>query len=54
MGRRYIDFEWAEDLSIYTKNAIKNYHENSNIGCILEIDIEYPKQLWKHHKDLSF
>ena len=54
MGRRYIDFEWAEDLSIYTKNAIKNYHKNSNIGCILEIDIEYPKQLWKHHKDLSF
>ena len=48
------DFEWAKDLSIYTENSVKNYDENSNRGCILEVDIDYPKQLWKGHKDSSF
>ena len=48
------DFEWAHDLSKYTENVKKNYDENSNRGCILEVDIEYPKQLWIHHKDLPF
>ena len=45
MGRRFIN--------IYRKLS-KKYDENSNRGCILEVDIEYPKRLWKHHKDLSF
>ena len=47
-------FKWANDLSKYTKNFIKNYDENSNRGCIFEVDIEYPKELWSHHKDLPF
>ena len=25
---------------------IKNYDKNSNRGCILEVDIEYLKELW--------
>ena len=33
---------------------IKNYDENSNRACILEVDIEYLKQLWGQHKDLPF
>ena len=24
------------------------------MGYFLEVDIEYPKQLWKSHKDLPF
>ena len=48
------DFKWTDDLSIYTEYYIKNYDENSNRGCFLEVDIEYPKQLWSHHKDLPF
>ena len=48
------DFKWTDDLSIYTEYYIKNYGENSNRGCFLEVDIEYPKQLWSHHKDLPF
>ena len=37
------NFIWADDLSIYTENFIKNYDENSDYGSILEVDIEYPK-----------
>ena len=48
------DFKWVEDLSVYTEDAIKNYDENSNRECFLEMDIEYPKHLWSHHKDLPF
>ena len=48
------NFKWVKDLSAYTENSIKNYDENSDIGCILEVDIEYPKQLWRQHKDLPF
>ena len=48
------DFKWADDLSKYSENFIKNYDENSNRGCIFEVDIEYPKKLQSHHKDLPF
>ena len=48
------DFKWAADLSKYTENFIKYYDENSSRGCILEVDMEYPKHLWSHHKDLPF
>ena len=37
------NFIWADDLSIYTENFIKNSDENSGYGSILEVDIEYPK-----------
>ena len=33
---------------------IKNYNENSNVGYFLEVDVEYPKKLWRSHKDLRF
>ena len=48
------DFKWADDLSKYSENFIKNYDEDSNRGCIFEVDIEYPKELWSHHKHLLF
>ena len=47
-------FKWTDDLSKYTENFIRNYDENSDWGGILEVDIEYPKTLWGHHKDLPF
>ena len=47
-------FKWEDDLSRFNENCIKNYNENSDVGYFLEVDAEYPKQLWSSHKDLTF
>ena len=47
-------FEWENDLLRFNEKFIKNYSENSDVGYFLEVDIEYPKQLWGLHKDLPF
>ena len=47
-------FKWENDLSRFNKTFIKNYNEDSDVGYFLEVDIEYPKQLWSSHKDLPF
>ena len=47
-------FEWVEDLSIIDKNFIKNYDEDSDVGYIIEADIEYQKDLQSLHSDLPF
>ena len=46
-------FKWENDLSRFNENFIKNYNENSDAGYFLEVDIEYPKQLWRYQKDLT-
>jgi len=44
------DFKWVDDLNIdVTKIA-----DDSEIGYILEVDIEYPKHLHKIHNDFPF
>ena len=48
------DFKWVDDLSIFTEDFIKSYDENSDKGYILEVDVEYPKDLHKLHSDLPF
>ena len=50
------DFKWIEedDISKLDKQFIKNYDENSDKGYILEVDVEYPKNLQKLHSDLPF
>ena len=47
-------FKSTDDLSKYAENFMSNYNENSDWGGILEVNIEYPKTLWGHHKDLPF
>ena len=38
-------FERMEDLSKIDEDFIKNYDENSDKGYMLEVDVEYPKNL---------
>ena len=48
--------EWVEELSKFNESFIKNYYyyEDSNKGYFLEVDVEYPKNLFSLHGDLSF
>ena len=47
-------FKWAEELSQFNKDFIRNYDEKSNKGYFLEVDVEYPKNLLNLHSDLPF
>ena len=48
-------FIWYNDyLSDFNEDFIKNYSEDSDEGYFLEVDIEYPKQLFGSHKALPF
>ena len=47
-------FEWMEDLSKIDEDFIKNYDENCDKGYIIEVDVEYPKNLHDWHSDLPF
>ena len=44
-------FNWVKDLPRFNERFIKNYDENSDIGYFLEVDIDYPKELFNIHKD---
>ena len=47
-------FEWMEQLFEFDEHFIKNYDENNDKGYILEVDVEYPKNLFNLHSDLPF
>ena len=47
-----ISCEWFQKLLRFNEIFIKNYNENSDIGYFLEVDIDYPKELFNLHKDL--
>ena len=47
-------FKWIKKLSKFDKDFIKNYDYNSNKGYILEVAVEYPKNLFDLHDDLPF
>ena len=44
------DFKWIDDISIFTEGFIKNYDEESDIGYLFVVDVEYPKNLHMLHK----
>ena len=46
-------YKWA-DRSIFTSDFIKNYDDEGDKGYLLEVDIEYPKELHSAHEDLPF
>ena len=47
-------FKWMKKLSKFDKDFIKDYDENSNKGYILEVVVEYSKNLFNLHENLSF
>ena len=42
------------DLLKFNESFIKNYDENCDKEYILEVDVEYPKNISKLHSELSF
>ena len=47
-------FTWENNVSKFDENFIKNYDEDSDKGYILQVDVEYPKNLHDLHSDLPF
>ena len=45
-------FKWGKNTSKYNEKFIKNYDEDSNRADILEVDLEYLKNLHDLHSDL--
>ena len=41
-------------VSKFDEGFMKNYDEDSNKGYILEVDVEYPKDLHNLHSNLPF
>ena len=50
------NFKWIEkdDISKFDEKFVKNYDENGDKGYILEVDIEYSKNLHTLYSDLPF
>ena len=47
------DFKWMKNLSVQNVINILDKHRNPLVktGYIFEVDLEYPKELWKQHND---
>ena len=47
-------FKWENNTLKFNGDFIKNYDEDSDKGCIFEVNVEYPKSLHDLHSDLPF
>ena len=47
-------FKFVRKVSKIDEDFIKNYDEDTDKGYILEVDVEYPKNLQDLHSDLPF
>ena len=46
------EFRWQKNTSKFSEKSTKNYDKASDIGYILEVDVEYLKRLQNFHNDL--
>ena len=47
-------YKWGKNVTKIDEKFIKNYDNDGDIGFILKVDIEYPKELHDLHSDLPF
>ena len=47
-------FKWEENIHKFNECFIKNYDENSGKNYFLEVDVEYPKNVFNFHRDSAF
>ena len=47
-------FKWKKNIHNFDKDFMKNYDENGDKGYILQVGVEYPKNLLNLHGDLPF
>ena len=47
-------FKSEENIYKFNECFIKNYDENSGKNYFLEVDVEYPKELFNLHRDSAF
>ena len=46
--------KFVRQVSKIDEDFIKNYDEDTDMGYILEVDVEYPKNVHDLHSDLPF
>ena len=47
-------FKWVNDISKIDKEFVKSYDENDGKGYVLEVDVDYFKELHELHSDMPF
>lgn len=47
-------FEWRQEKFIFDEELLQDYREDRDKIYILEVDVEYPKNLYELNSDLSF
>ena len=47
-------FNWIDDVSKFTPEKINRLAKHGSRGCLLEVDVKYPKELHDLHYDLRF
>ena len=47
-------FEWVEDTSQFNEDFIENYNKEREDTYFLEVDVQYPEELYELHNDLPF
>ena len=52
--RKWFQMGKTKKLLKLNEDFIKKYDEDCNRGCFLEVDVEYPKELFNFHKGLPF
>ena len=54
LKKKLNNFERIKDTSQFNEDLIKNYNEESEEGCFLEVDVQYLGKLNELHNDLPF